>query len=420
MNGQALLAPSEGWSKARIESLLAAESFDYQSVPLPHGLKTDGHDRSRTAELILPHDLKGESVLDVGSSLGFFCQVAKRRGARRVTALDLEPENIRKSALLAEINGLEIEHIHGNIETGAITEAYDHVLCLNVIHHMSDPIAGIDRLTALARKRLVLELATIGAHDRGKLGLSWLSRFFFAKLPAIIVGQGTAAEGIKQYYLTEKAIENLLRFRRGCFASVKLLPSEFKERFIVIAEKRQIGRLLVLAGPSSFGTGELLEMLRNNKGAAFAKQLKLSSSEGLGAVIRAEQYTIPVDACVEKQTLIYDLMRPFATGAVEYQYDPALDILDCAQAVDAITVWIEPDMLAARVAAEERTSKGRLKKRWSRLLREYREPSRVIDHYQHWLAYCSARKLKPKIVSLVGAEPKILDLGEWRKSIGAA
>ena len=75
------LAPST-WSRERIEELLRSESFDYQAIPLPHGLNTGtGHDRSSTAEAILPKDMSGQSFVDLGCSLGFFCFEAARRGA---------------------------------------------------------------------------------------------------------------------------------------------------------------------------------------------------------------------------------------------------------------------------------------------------------------------------------------------------
>ena len=61
------------WTRDRILALLENESFGYQSVPLPFGLKTGGVDRSATAEIIFPRDLTGKTVIDLGCSYGFFC-----------------------------------------------------------------------------------------------------------------------------------------------------------------------------------------------------------------------------------------------------------------------------------------------------------------------------------------------------------
>src|SRR4029078_5360632 len=144
----------------------------------------------------------------------------------------IDQENVRKASVLADILGEDVEFARHDIEKGLPGEKFDHVLCLNVLHHLSDPILGLDRLIAAAGRRLILEIATIGAHDRRKLGMNWLQLKLLGKLPALIVGTGTADYRVKQFYLTSKAIENLLRYRRGCFASIEIRPSPFKERFL--------------------------------------------------------------------------------------------------------------------------------------------------------------------------------------------
>ena len=69
------------WSRERIEELLRTEDFKYHSVPLPHGLKTPGRDRSQSADAVLPKRLEGWSVLDFGAALGYFSFSAEERGA---------------------------------------------------------------------------------------------------------------------------------------------------------------------------------------------------------------------------------------------------------------------------------------------------------------------------------------------------
>ena len=216
------------WTKSAIEDLLRRESFKYQSVPLPHGLRTEGHDRAGTADLIFPDDLSGQSVMDVGSALGFFCFDARRRGADRVLGVDLEAENVRKARILAEVLSETVEFERRDIEHKPVEESFDHVLCLNVLHHLVDPILGLDRLIAVARRRLVLEVATFGAHDRRKLRMSRVEQMVLDRLPVVLVGSGASSEGIKQFYFTRHAMDHLLRFRRGCFASVETFPSDLQ------------------------------------------------------------------------------------------------------------------------------------------------------------------------------------------------
>src|SRR5687767_4494713 len=107
--------PSE-WSKDRIEQVLGANSFGYQNVPLPHGLDTGGDDRSGTAAVIFSEDLNGQSVFDLGCRFGYFCFFAEERGASRIRGVDIDPENIRKSRLLADMKGSAVQFDRFDIE----------------------------------------------------------------------------------------------------------------------------------------------------------------------------------------------------------------------------------------------------------------------------------------------------------------
>src|SRR6185295_17731592 len=97
-----ITAPAKAsWTRERIEEVLRSEPFNYQAIKLPFGLSTGGHDRSTTADVIFPKDLTGQSVLDIGSALGFFCFEARQRGASRVLGSDSNRRKLRKATVLA-------------------------------------------------------------------------------------------------------------------------------------------------------------------------------------------------------------------------------------------------------------------------------------------------------------------------------
>jgi 2-polyprenyl-3-methyl-5-hydroxy-6-metoxy-1,4-benzoquinol methylase len=200
------------WSERRIRELLAAEDFAYQNIELPHGLATGGVDRSRTARAILPDDLTGKTVLDVGSKFGYFCFEAAKRGAKRVVGIDVDPDSVRKARLLADCIGLDVHFECLDIETDPIRERFDYVLCLNLLHHLRDPLASIARLTALTRERLILETAALGNHDRRKLGVSKIAASFLARSPVLFVSRnGTSGKrSVQKFFITAPALENLL------------------------------------------------------------------------------------------------------------------------------------------------------------------------------------------------------------------
>jgi 2-polyprenyl-3-methyl-5-hydroxy-6-metoxy-1,4-benzoquinol methylase len=118
------------WSREAIREQLQAERFDYQKVPLPHGLATEGHDRSGTAALVFSESLAGKSVLDVGCSLGFFCFEAEARGATDITGMDVHPDSIRKAKIIAAMKDSAVQFQLNNLETANFDRGFDVVLCL--------------------------------------------------------------------------------------------------------------------------------------------------------------------------------------------------------------------------------------------------------------------------------------------------
>jgi 2-polyprenyl-3-methyl-5-hydroxy-6-metoxy-1,4-benzoquinol methylase len=411
-----IAAPAKAsWTRERIEEVLRSEPFNYQAIKLPFGLSTGGHDRSTTADIIFPEDMTGQNVLDIGSALGFFCFEARRRGASRVVGIDIDQENVRKASVLADILGEDVEFARRDIEKGLPDEKFDHVLCLNVLHHLSDPILGLDRLIAAASRRLVLEIATIGAHDRRKLGMNWLQQKLLGKLPALIVGTGTADYGVKQFYLTSKAIENLLRYRRGCFASVEILPSPFKERFLVIAHKRRIDRLLVVSGPIFSNVEGAIANLKAGRlpRAADFDLARFSSAP----VLAAENYHEPQAPHQEALVLSYDLMRPYANGAGTYDHDPSLDVIDGAKQASVLTVWAPPEELAAAARARHASATGRNRKRLSLVSGVYGNPAFVIDHYQAWFDYVAGKNCVQRVLLPGSDGPRLATVEEWRRDV---
>ena len=411
-------APVESsWSRARIEELLRTESFRYQRVPLPHGLATEGRDRSSTARLIFPDDLTGESVIDVGCSLGYFCFEARHRGAARVVGLDHEPENVRKARLLADVLGEPVEFRVADIERDPLEERFDHVLCLNVLHHLGDPLATLDRLVATTRRRLVLEVATLGAHDRRKLGTSWLATLGLSRLPAIMVGRGAAEKGLKQFYLTPRAVENLLCYRHGCFASVELMRSGFKNRFVVIGHKHRIRHLLVVAGPTAAGQSALIERLLRNQLPALNRRLGTDDGALWGSPLAAGRYSAPQPAEKDRMILDYDYLRAATKATKTFDRDPALDILDTADRVTVVTVWTPPAQLTDQLGAAMSAVKGRNRERLGALRDEYRDPHQVVAHYRAWLAFAAAKGADQMVVESTAEGVTVLLPEEWETRI---
>src|SRR5688500_1085504 len=61
---------------------------------------------------VIPEDLTGMTVLDIGCNGGFYSVEMKRRGAARVVGIDSELLYLNQARFVAEMTGMEIEFRH--------------------------------------------------------------------------------------------------------------------------------------------------------------------------------------------------------------------------------------------------------------------------------------------------------------------
>jgi tRNA (mo5U34)-methyltransferase len=129
------------------------------------GVYTAGVARDHRYRLpFFPDDLRGRSVLDVGTFDGFYAFLAEARGARRVVAVDNEQyrEWVR-ARWGVELEGGEgfraiAELIHSAVEyrvldafdLDALGERFDLILCFGILHRVENPLG----LLSVLRRRL--------------------------------------------------------------------------------------------------------------------------------------------------------------------------------------------------------------------------------------------------------------------------
>lgn len=96
--------------------------------------------------------LAGKRVLDVGCGGGLLSEAMAKRGAR-VTGLDLAPLTIEAAELHALEAGLDIRYLRQSAETHAMhaAQAYDVVVCMEMLEHVPEPQSVLQALHALAR-----------------------------------------------------------------------------------------------------------------------------------------------------------------------------------------------------------------------------------------------------------------------------
>lgn len=114
---------------------------------------------------LLPADMTGWRVLDIGCNAGFYCFELARLGAD-VTGIDINPHYLRQARWAAEKMGLSqaIAFRQCQVYDLAASDArYDLVLFLGVFYHLRYPLLALDVLAEMTPRLMVFQtLSTPG------------------------------------------------------------------------------------------------------------------------------------------------------------------------------------------------------------------------------------------------------------------
>ncbi|HEV2148078.1 MAG TPA: TIGR04290 family methyltransferase [Longimicrobiaceae bacterium] len=113
---------------------------------------------------VIPEDLTGKTVLDIGCNAGFYSMEMKRRGAERVVGIDSEDLYLEQARFAAEVNGLDVEYRKLSVyDVGRLGEKFDFVIFMGVLYHLRHPLLALD----LLREHVVGDLLLFQSMQRG-------------------------------------------------------------------------------------------------------------------------------------------------------------------------------------------------------------------------------------------------------------
>jgi len=116
---------------------------------------------------LLPDDLSGMTVLDIGCNAGFYSLEVKRRGAARVVGIDSDRRYLDQARLAADVEGQEIELRQMSVyDVAALGERFDLVLFMGVLYHLRHPLLALDLIHEhVAGDRMIFQSMQRGASD---------------------------------------------------------------------------------------------------------------------------------------------------------------------------------------------------------------------------------------------------------------
>ncbi len=118
---------------------------------------------------VIPRDLAGKSVLDIGCNAGFYSFEMKRRGAGRVVAIESDDYYLNQARFAAGVLGFEdIDFRRLSVyDVGALREQFDVVLFMGLVYHLRHPLLALD----LIHEHVAKDLLVYQSLQRGSPGM---------------------------------------------------------------------------------------------------------------------------------------------------------------------------------------------------------------------------------------------------------
>jgi tRNA (mo5U34)-methyltransferase len=106
---------------------------------------------------VVPEDLTGLTVLDIGCNAGFYSMEMKRRGADRVLGIDTDEHYLRQARFAAEVNDIDVEFRHMPVwDVAKLGEKFDLVIFMGVLYHLRHPLLALDLIHEHVARDLLL------------------------------------------------------------------------------------------------------------------------------------------------------------------------------------------------------------------------------------------------------------------------
>lgn len=121
---------------------------------------------------LVPADLTGRSVLDIGCNAGFYSFEMKRRGAARVLGIDSDDRYLAQARFAAETLGADgVEFRNLSIyDVGALGERFDLVIFMGVLYHLRHPLLALDLIREhVAGDMMLFQTLTRGPDEVAKV-----------------------------------------------------------------------------------------------------------------------------------------------------------------------------------------------------------------------------------------------------------
>ena len=141
-------------------------NLDLNGLPTAPGHFLGDYPRVKWKQIasLIPANLSGATVLDVGCNAGFYSLEFKKRGASRVLGVDVDDRYLSQARFAASVLGLDVEFEKRSVyDVDQIAGQFDYVLFMGVFYHLRYPLFALDKVFTKVRSRLVFQTMVRGS-----------------------------------------------------------------------------------------------------------------------------------------------------------------------------------------------------------------------------------------------------------------
>jgi tRNA (mo5U34)-methyltransferase len=156
-------SPADPPVREQLQAIVDSHDYWYQRIHLGRGVYTVQHPGYHESvwsafERIVPKDLGGASVLDVGCNAGYFSIQMKLRGAGKVVGIEPFEGYWQQAMKVEQVWKLGIEYLKLDAhELDQITERSDIVVFCGILYHLRNPLLVLEHVARLCRDALLVE-----------------------------------------------------------------------------------------------------------------------------------------------------------------------------------------------------------------------------------------------------------------------
>jgi tRNA (mo5U34)-methyltransferase len=165
------MEPPNPPTREEAEAFIKAQPFWYHRMYLGNGIYTMPPTMADQMWALIkptfPTDLKGASMLDVGSNAGYFSILAKLQGAGRILGVESIDFYLEQAEYIRKIWQMNIENrLMDAHEIGKIDEQFDLVVFMGILYHLKNPLQVLEDAGHRCRDAIVVETEIIPEDPR--------------------------------------------------------------------------------------------------------------------------------------------------------------------------------------------------------------------------------------------------------------